>query len=99
MRLKCKKFAFRLLQELKKTSNPIYSYSFQRKIYTSILIAKKIIGTPMAFSVLRLFEISLISFKLFEIFRVQMEFKETLERREIMAKRYVYCTCHLLIED
>lgn len=57
MRLKCKKFAFRLLQELKKTSNPIYSYSFQRKIYTSILIAKKIIGTPMAFSVLRLFEI------------------------------------------
>lgn len=57
LRLKCKKFAFRLLQELKKTSNPIYSYSFQRKIYTSILIAKKIIGTPMAFSVLRLFEI------------------------------------------
>lgn len=41
LRLKCKKFAFRLLQELKKTSNPIYSYSFQRKIYTSILIAKK----------------------------------------------------------
>lgn len=41
LRLKCKKFAFRLLQELKKTSYPIYSYSFQRKIYTSILIAKK----------------------------------------------------------
>lgn len=57
LRLKCKKFAFRLLQELKKTSNPIYSYSFQREIYTSILIAKKIIGTPMAFSVLRLLEI------------------------------------------
>lgn len=57
LRLKCKKFAFRLLQELKKTNNPIYSYSFQREIYTSILIAKKIIGTPMAFSVLRLLEI------------------------------------------